>query len=78
MTEPDGDTAKLLGDLRCGMIVRLNSAKEIATRLIEFMRRIEQGDSPVADGAAIDALSRGKRARELAALFSSTASASLD
>ncbi len=69
LTDPGGDTAKLLREAGVHNIARLDSAREIASELPRFLDQVKYGQTASPNGAFVRAASRLERTRELASLL---------
>jgi glycosyltransferase involved in cell wall biosynthesis len=69
LTDPGGDTAKLLREAGVRNIARLDSAQEIASELPRFLDQVRYGQTAGPNGAFVRAASRLERTRELAGLL---------
>jgi glycosyltransferase involved in cell wall biosynthesis len=73
LTDPQGDTGKLLRSEGIDTIVPIDSSELIARGLLDFIARIRNSTAPVAAEERVTAHSRRGRTRELAALLDSVA-----
>lgn len=69
VTDPLGDTASLLRSLGVAHIARLDSAEDIAERLVAFLESLRSGSDSGVDLESVRAFSRQSQARELAHLL---------
>jgi hypothetical protein len=69
LTDPAGDTAKLLREAGVLDIARLDSAQEIASVLRGFLEQVKLGRAAVVDDEFVKAASRLNRTRELVDLL---------
>jgi len=69
LTDPGGDTARILRDAGIHTIVRLDSAREIASELPRFMDQAKRGQAGRPSEAFVRVASRLERTRELASLL---------
>jgi glycosyltransferase involved in cell wall biosynthesis len=69
LTDPGGDTARLLREAGVHNIARLDSAREIASELPRFLDQVRHGQTARPSGAFVRAASRLERTRELAGLL---------
>lgn len=69
LTDPDGDTAKLLRAAGMHNIARLDSVQEIAPELSRFLNQAKRGQAAQPDEAFVRAASRLERTRGLAGLL---------
>ena len=70
LTDPAGDTAKVLRDASLGSIAPLDDEELIADELVSFVKAVRSEDAPIAADAHIALHSRQARARALAGLLS--------
>jgi glycosyltransferase involved in cell wall biosynthesis len=71
LVDSEGDTAKLLRQIKIGTMVPLDSESAIANGLLEFLEMIRTKNPSVLDLAAVQTYSREYRAKELATLLNS-------
>jgi len=76
LTDPEGDTARVLRDAGLGDIARLDSVEEVQHALARFLERIRSGAAPLPTPAYVASASRHARTRELAAILDRVASTS--
>jgi hypothetical protein len=69
LTDPSGDTARLLRDAGMQNIARLDSAREIASELSRFLDEARRGQAAGPSDAFVRAASRLERTRSLAGLL---------
>ena len=69
LTDPTGDTARLLREAGIHNIARLDSAEEIALELRRFLDQAKHGEATLPCAALVARASRSHRARELASLL---------
>ena len=69
LTDPAGDTAKVMGRFGLSSIARLADANEIAGVLEAFVRDVRGGVARIADPSLVAHASRAAKAAELAALL---------
>jgi hypothetical protein len=73
LTDPEGDTARLLRSLGIQNIIRLDSPSEIKQKLPEFITNLESGRISIPARKDVQKLSRRARARQLASLLAEIA-----
>jgi glycosyltransferase involved in cell wall biosynthesis len=71
VTDPDGDTARLLRSMGIDTIVRLSSKEDIMRGLGAFLRAVREKKAPVANVSNVEPHSRESRTVELARLLES-------
>jgi glycosyltransferase involved in cell wall biosynthesis len=71
MTDPKGDTARVLRSSGINTMARLDSKDEIAARLSEFLRLVKQDRAPIANSKEIDRHSRKYLTEALAGVLNS-------
>ena len=69
LTDPAGDTARLLREAGIHSIARLDSAQEIALALRRFLDQVKRGDAARPSDAFVRAASRVQKTREFASLL---------
>ncbi len=69
LTDPEGDTAAVLGSGGIDTIVLLDQKEQIAQGLLNFLDQVREECTPVANNQIIDTSSRKSRTRELARLL---------
>ncbi|HEY7419193.1 MAG TPA: hypothetical protein VH593_28680, partial [Ktedonobacteraceae bacterium] len=69
LTDPQGDTAKVLQEAGIDTIVALDSQQDIAQGLLHFLAQVRAGCAPIASDHIIAQHSRKSRTRELAELL---------
>jgi hypothetical protein len=69
LADPDGDTAGVLRRAGLPEVTRLDSAQEIADRLLEVVRQLRDGSLPIATPQIVAKASRRMRSIELVALL---------
>ena len=69
LTDPVGDTARLLRHAGVHHVARLDSVDEIASRLAGFLQDIRNGSAPLPAVKVIEAATRAERTRELAGVL---------
>lgn len=69
LTDPAGDTARLLRDAGVDMVGRLDSADDIAIVLRRFIEAVRSGNARLPGSAYVASASRRARTRSLAALL---------
>ena len=69
LTDPAGDTARLLREAGVHNIARLDSAEEIALELRRFLDQVKRGDATWPKDAFVSVVSRLHRTQELASLL---------
>jgi glycosyltransferase involved in cell wall biosynthesis len=72
LTDPQGDTAKVLQEAGIDTIVALDSQQAIAQGLLHFLVQVRAGRAPIASDHIIARHSRKSRTRELAELLTQT------
>ncbi|MGH7681978.1 MAG: glycosyltransferase, partial [Candidatus Eiseniibacteriota bacterium] len=73
MTDPVGDTARVLVEAKIDTVVPLDSKAAIADGLVRFLEAVRRGSAPLASSEEIERHSRRARARELATLLDAVA-----
>jgi hypothetical protein len=73
MTDPAGETARLLTGMGIGTIARLNDKQEIERQLASFLESLKSGVASVPSDEEVVRHSRQWKARELAALLDNLA-----
>ena len=71
LTDPAGDTARVLKGEGIDTIARLDSREDIARGLLDFLGRVHDGSAPIATDAGILRHSRRFRTQELASMLDS-------
>jgi hypothetical protein len=69
LTDPAGDTARLLRKVGIDNIARLDSAEEIALALQRFLDQVKHGEAAMPGEAFVNEASRLHRTRELVDLL---------
>jgi len=69
LTDPAGDTAKLLGELGFSDVAPLDDAQKIKQTLLRFIELVRAGTAHRPEEAAVTRFSRRELTRELATLF---------
>jgi glycosyltransferase involved in cell wall biosynthesis len=69
LTDPEGDTAGVLRDAGCGIVVRIDVQEEIAAGMLTFLRNVRAGRGELASEAEIARHSRRARTAELARML---------
>jgi hypothetical protein len=71
LTDPVGDTAGVLRDAGLDTMARLDSAEDIAQRLVAFVDAVRTGRAPLAQADAVRRASRRGRSQALADMLDS-------
>jgi len=71
LTDPNGDSARLLLELGIDTVVPLDSESEIASGLMRFVEQLRTGAAPTAARVDVERYSRRSLTAELAKLFNS-------
>jgi glycosyltransferase involved in cell wall biosynthesis len=78
LTDPLGDTALLLLAAGTGMVARLDSRDDIENAIVDFLTQIKTESWPRASAVTVAGFSRHAQAGQLAQLFDSAVSTSVD
>jgi len=78
LTDPHGDTGRLIREEGMGRVVPLDSKTEVTNGLESFLRDIRVGEHALASEATIQRHSRKARTQELATLLDSLAPSAID
>jgi len=73
LTDPEGETARLLQGMGVDTLTRLDSKDDIQARLEAFLQMLQNGDAPVPGDELVTRHSRQWKARELATLLDEVA-----
>jgi len=74
VTDPEGDTATVLREAGAGTVLRLDSAPAIRDGLPDFLRRVRDGNEPLAGAKILRESTRQMRTEQLVRLLDSVVS----